>query len=173
MARIGSPRRGDAPSGGRVLLGPLLTGRQLGRRIGADPRWLRRQEYLLRIDGPAGPAYPAFQVADHRLRTDVCFMALLLRRRVDDRSACDWLVRPALRIGSVSPLYHLDAGRRLRPLIEALPEPTVDVPERGSTPDLDRARHTWLEMRAGSESPGWQSAWERIGRATGTSPLGI
>jgi hypothetical protein len=173
MARIGSPRRGGVPPGGRVLLGPFLTGRQLGRQIGAHPRWLCNQEYVLRIDGPVGPAYPAFQVADDRLRTDVCFMGLLLRRRVDDIAACDWWVRPVPDLGSVSPLVHLDAGRRIQPLIEALPEPTVDVPARSSTPDLDRARETWLRMRAESESPSWKIAWERIGRASRTYPLGI
>lgn len=157
---------GYAPRGGRVLLGPLLTEGQFARRIGRPAWQIRHQPFLLRVSGPisVGPAYPAFLLDGSELRLDVVFLVLLLRRRVTDLEACDWLVRPQGALGNRSPLVWLTAGHSLESVVAALPEPTRPLPAGAARPRRDEIRRAWLDFKHDQATPGLEIAWDQLAR---------
>jgi hypothetical protein len=158
---------------GRTLLGPLLTERQLCERVGAAPLQLRSWRYLLRVDGriSAGPAYPAFQLDEHGLRLEVCFISLILRRRMPDLEVCDWLVRALPELGTRSPLDWLNQSGRLATLVDHLPIPAEQSSERHLR--AEEVRRTWLGLRSERPTPGWATMWERLALSNDAYPLGI
>ena len=159
---------GYSPPGGKVLLGHALTEGQFARRLGQSAARIRRDPWLLRISGKlaVGPAYPEFQLDGNELRVDVAFIALLLKRRVSDLEACDWLARPTTALEGRSPLQWLDDGGSLRSVIEALPPPTHQIPDASPRADLSEVRRAWLDFRSRGTTPGWAIAWDRIARRT-------
>jgi hypothetical protein len=107
------------------------------------------------------------------LRLDVAFVALLLRRRVADLVACDWLVRGNPGLGGRSPLDWIGAGLSLEAAIDALPVPADAPPAREPQSEIEAIREEWLRFRGDEETPGWTIAWDRVaGRATAT-PHGV
>ena len=173
-----SPERakGYSPPGGKVLVGPFLTEGQFARQLGLKPAQIRRQPWLLRISATLGvqPAYPAFQLDKDELRVDVAFVALLLKRRVSDLEACDWLVRPHESLGRHSPNRWLEGGGSLRSVVDILPEPTRHIPDTAPRADLSEIRRAWLDFRSKDATPGWTIAWERIARrAREAHPIGV
>ena len=159
-----------------MLLGPLLTEPQFARRIGRPVRQIRRQPFLLRVSGAisVGPAYPAFLLDGSELRLDLAFVVLLLRRRVTDLEACDWLVRPQGALGNRSPLLWLMAGHSLESVVAVLPEGTRPLPAGVSRPARDQIRRAWLEFKHDQATPGWKVAWDQVARGRDDAyPLGI
>jgi hypothetical protein len=171
------PSSGDGhrPSDGRALLGPLLTERQFARRAGLSRDSVRRHRCVPRVESPIGlgPAYPAFLLDTDGLRLDVAFITLLLRRRVGDLDACDWLVRPNPVIGGATPLHWIDAGLPLEGLMEALPTPQGPSSERTGTADVEAIREEWLRFRGDEQTPGWTIAWEQLARTSLATPHGV
>lgn len=110
------------PDGGWVLRGPFLTERELERRVHAAPGSVRLHDFLLRIDGlfSLSPAYPGFQLDGDVVRADVAWLVTLLKKHMDDRQACDWMVRPNLRLGGITPLEWLDRGQGLEEAARAI-----------------------------------------------------
>ena len=159
---------GYAPPGGRVLVGPFLTESQLARRLGQKTTKIRSDPWLLRISGKLAlePVYPEFQIDGCELRLDVAFVALLLKRRVSDLEACDWLARPTAALEGSSPLQWLQDDGSLRSVVEALPEPTRRLPDAAPRADLSELRRAWLDFRNKGTTPGWTIAWERIAQRT-------
>jgi len=159
-----------------VLLGPLLTERRFARRIGRSVRQIRRQPFLLRISGPisVGPAYPAFLLDGSELRLDLAFVVLLLRRRVTDLEACDWLVRPQGGLGTRSPLVWLMTGHSLESIVAELPEPTRPLPAGAARPGREEMRRAWLDFKHGQATPGLEIAWDQLARSREPAyPLGV
>jgi len=161
--------------GGRVLVGPMLTLARFAIRIGRSAHWVADQSHLLRIAGPisAGPAYPSFLLDGSTLRLDLCFMGLLLRRRMTDLEGCDWLVRPNPDLGSASPLQWLDSGGGLDRLIDLLPDPTKPLPPGVPRAELDDMRRAWPHFLSDGTPPGWAIPWHRVVRRDGAYPVGI
>jgi hypothetical protein len=159
-----------------VLLGPLLTEGQFARRIGRPVWQIRRQPFLLRISGPisVGPAYPAYLLDGSELRLDLAFVVLLLRRRVTDLEACDWLVRPQGALGNRSPLVWLTAGHSLKSVVAALPEATRPLPAGAARPGREEMRRAWLDFKHGQATPGLEVDWDELARTREAAyPLGI
>lgn len=154
----------------------MLTERQFARRAGLSVESVRRHRCIPRIGSRLGlgSAYPAFMLDDHGLRVDVAFVALLLRRRVDDLDACDWLVRPTPALADVSPLVWIGDGQSMERVLAALPKPTKTLPagQERST-EADAIREEWLRFRGDEETPGWTIAWDRLARRTAATPHGI
>jgi len=110
---------------------------------------------------------------DDGLRLDLAFVALLLRRRVGDLQACDWLVRPNPDLGGHAPLSWIGDGRPLEAVVDALPSPPdVSAPtaDRG---EADAIREEWLRFRGDEETPGWTVAWDRIATGSSATPHGV
>lgn len=159
-----------------MLLGPLLTEGQFARRIGRPTRQIRRQPFLLRIGGPisVGSAYPAFVLNGSELRLDLAFVVLLLRRRMTDLEACDWLVRSQGVLGNRSPLVWLMAGHSLEAVVSVLPEGTRPLPAGVVRPGRDQIRREWLDFKAHQVTPGVEIPWGRLAREREDAyPLGI
>lgn len=151
-----------------MLVGPFLTEGQFARRLGLKAAQIRPQPWLLRVSGKLAlePAYPEFQLDGDGLRLDVAFVALLLKRRLRDVEACDWLVRPIEALQGLSPLKWLEDGGSLRSVVETLPEPTRPMPDAAPRADLSDVRRAWLDFRSKDAAPGWTISWERIARRT-------
>lgn len=161
------------PPGGRVLLGPLLTERAFAHRAGLPPGSVRRHRSIPRVDSIIGaePAYPAFMLDGGGLRMDAAFVALLLRRRVGDLEACDWLVRGNPALGGASPLDWMGRGDRLDAVVDNLPPPSRAMPGSVRTGEADAIREEWLRFRGEETTPGWTIAWDAVAeRAVGTPP---
>jgi hypothetical protein len=110
------------PPEGRVLLGPFLTEREFEQRVHAPRGSVRAHEFLLRIAGLLSlePAYPAFQLDGDVVRSDVVWLATLLKRRMSDIEACDWLVRHHRALGGLTPLSWLDHGLPIEEAVQAI-----------------------------------------------------
>ena len=111
------------PPEGRVLLGPFLTERQFERRVHATPGSVRVHDFLLRINGQLSlePVYPEFQLEGDVVRTDVAWLVTLLKKRMSDLEACDWIVRHNSALAGLTPLDWLDQGRGLEETAQAIP----------------------------------------------------
>jgi hypothetical protein len=153
----------------------LLTEREFARRSGLSARSVRRHACIPRIASPLGlgPAYPAFMLDTGGLRLDVAFVTLLLRRRVPDLVACDWLVRRNTALGGRAPLAWIGSGRPLEAAIEALPVPETARAPRQPQSELEAIREEWLRFRGDDPTPGWTIAWDRIARRARATPHGI
>jgi len=105
-----------------VLLGPFLTEREFERRVHAPRGSVRGHEFLLRIAGllSVEPAYPAFQLDGDVVRSDVVWLATLLKRRMTDIDACHWLVRHNRVLGGLTPLSWLDHGLPMEEAVQAI-----------------------------------------------------
>jgi hypothetical protein len=107
------------------------------------------------------------------LRLDLAFVALLLRRRVGDLEACDWLIRRNPAFGGRSPLAWIGAGLPLEPVIDALPVPPHAPPMRQPESEVEAIRDEWLRFRGDEKTPGWTIAWDRIARRSTPTPHGV
>lgn len=164
---------GNLPRDGRALLGPLLTERQFARRAALSPGSVRRHRSIPRVDSPigVGAAYPAFMLDDHGLRLDVAFIVLLLRRRMTDLEACDWLVRRNGVLGDRPPLDWITDGLALETVIEAMSASAEG--ERPASTEVDAIREEWLRFRGDETTPGWTIAWDKIARQSAPTPHGV
>jgi hypothetical protein len=119
------------PYDGVTLVGPFWTRRQVATRLGIPPEDVRRHRTLLRIEGRLSveEVYPAFQLDEARtIRREVEFLARLLKRRVADDEACDWLTRPNRGIGYRTPIEWLVEDGDVDRVLRSLPSPTRSIP---------------------------------------------
>jgi hypothetical protein len=107
------------------------------------------------------------------LRLDLALVTLLLRRRVPDLEACDWLVRRNGELGGRTPLDWVGSGLPLEAAIEALPVPASAPPVREPQSEVEAIREEWLRFRGDEQTPGWTIAWDRIARRDSAAPHGI
>jgi hypothetical protein len=152
------PDETTRPGGGITLVGPFWTRRRVARHLGTPEHEVARLG-MLRLDAPTAveEAYPEFQFDDAGARRDVVLLATLLRRRVDDAAACDWLFRPNGRLHGLPPMQWLAEHGRFEALLEALPVPKgAEVGGR----DLEQARAAWQRMEAG-EPAGLTTPWDK------------
>jgi hypothetical protein len=147
------------PLDGVTLIGPFWTRRQTARFLQLSDREVRSQASLLRIEGGVcvEEAYPAFQFDDGAIRREVQFLARLLKRRVSDIEACDWLVRPRRTLDNRSPIDWLAADGDVDRVVRALPPPTQPVP--GGVPWEREAAEIggWIQEGAGAGRGGRRS----------------
>ena len=110
------------PPEARVLLGPFLTEREFEQRIRAPRGSVRAHDFLLRIDGLLSlePAYPSFQLEGDVVRSDIVWLATLLKRRMTDIEACDWLLQHNRALGGLTPLSWLDHGLPMEEAVQAM-----------------------------------------------------
>ena len=110
-------------SDGGVLVGPFLTERQFERRVHAPQGSVRSHGFLLRIDGLLSlePVYPVFQLEGDVVRTDMAWLVTLLKKRMSDLQACDWIVRRNPVLAGLSPLEWLEQGLDLEETARAIP----------------------------------------------------
>ena len=89
----------------------------------AEPGSIRSHDFLLRIDGLLSlePVYPAFQLEGDVVRSDVAWLVTLLKKRMPDREACDWMVRTNLVLAGLTPLEWLNRGLGLEETARAIP----------------------------------------------------
>lgn len=151
-----------------MLQGPMLTERQFAGRAGMKPRQVRGHRWVLRVSSPIGlgPAYPAFQLDDDGIRLDVAFIALLLRKRMSDLDACDWLTRRHAGLAGESPLAWIIEGLPLERVVAVMPQ--MNAADGGSAADALRA--DWLRLGAEGDARGWTVRWERIERVVAVPP---
>ena len=154
------------PPPGLVLQGPFLTRREVGHRLGWTAGRIRTDGGILRITSPVGDhgAYPAFQFDGDRLRPEVVALTVLLRRRVDDLSACSWFATPIAALDGQSPLRRLALGADVDDLLPHLPEPRRPAP---GAPDR---RRTWLPHGAPRSPTGYRIPWRNVRRRSSPSP---
>ena len=158
--------------GGRVLLGPLLTEGQVARRLGMTRSSVRSRPFLARVGGRicVGPAYPSWMFGAGGVIPEVALLAWLLKRRMDDLDACDWLVRPNRLLEGVSPIDWIHGGRSLERAVAALPGSDTETAAR---PEIEEARRTWLAFRGDPVAPGWSARWEDLRQSGSAYPLGV
>ncbi len=116
------------------------------------------------------------RLSARRLRTAARprVVVLLLRRRVTDLEACDWLVRPQGALGNRSPLVWLTAGHSLKSVVAALPEATRPLPAGAARPGREEMRRAWLHFKHGQATPGLEVDWDELARTREAAyPLGI
>lgn len=111
------------PPDGRLLVGPLLTEREFERRVHAPRGSVRAHDFLLRVDGLLSlePAYPAFQLDGDVVRADMAWLVTLLKKRMTDLEACDWIFRRTDALAGLTPLEWLDRGLGLEEAARAIP----------------------------------------------------
>lgn len=164
------------PPGGRTLIGPLLTERAFALRAGLSPAAVRRDRCIPRIGSPVGleAAYPAFMLDESGLRLDAAFIALLLRRRVSDLEACDWLTREHPALGGLSPLAWMARSGDVDDVVGVLPRPTKEMPTSvARSEEVEDMRRQWVQYRGEESSPGWTIDWDRVGRHRTPAPHGV
>lgn len=144
----------------------MLTEQRFARSAGMPRLAVRSHRGILRIGCRIGlgAAYPAFQLDEDGLRLDLAFVALLLRRRMSDLDACDWLVRRQPRLGGEVPLEWIGDDRPLERVVGALAQD--DELADGS----DAVRTEWLRLREVGTSRGWTARWDRVDRRAAVPP---
>ncbi len=144
------------PDDGVTLVGPFWTRTQVAGLLGTLPAAVAADRTLLRIDGRLSveEVYPAFQFDGRGMRREVAFLARLLKRRVLDVEACDWLRRPRRAIDGRTPMDWLAMDGDVDRVMRILPAPSRPIPgsesddggpiEAGATPTVDdRERRRW------------------------------
>ena len=118
------------PKDGVTLVGPFWTRRQVAAFLGLTSAEVRLRRALLSISGVCSvqEAYPSFQFEDGGVRHEVAFLAPLLKRRVTDAEACDWLMRPRRSIDNRTPMEWLRADGDVDRVVRALPPPSRPAP---------------------------------------------
>ncbi len=150
----------------------MLTEGQVARRLGVARSYVRTRPFLARVDGRicVGPAYPSWMFGAVGVIPEVALLAWLLKRRMADLDACDWLVRANPLLDGASPVDWLHDGRSLEAAIAAIPGSGSAATAR---PEIEEARRTWLAFRGDPVTPGWSARWEDL-RANGAAyPLGV
>jgi hypothetical protein len=124
------PPRSYRPHDGVTLFGPFWTRRQVAAYLGATPSEVRRHPTLFRIEGAlsAEEVYPSFQFGDGSATREVTFLARLLKRRVTDVEACDWLLRVQRRLDNRTPIAWLAVDGDVDRIVRSLPQPSRPVP---------------------------------------------
>lgn len=115
-----------------TLVGPFWTRGQVAGYLGVPPDEVRRRRALLCINGvlSAEEAYPSFQFGGGTVRHEVAFLSPLLKRRVSDLEACDWLTRPQRVIDNRTPIDWLGSDGDVDRVVRALPTPSRPIPGR-------------------------------------------
>lgn len=123
------------PDDGVTLVGPFWTRTQVARLLGRTPEAIAADETLLRIGGAmtAEEAYPAFQFGNGSVRREVVFLARLLKRRVTDVEACDWLMRPRRSLDGRTPVGWVALDGDVDRVMRILPTPSRPVPGPDAT----------------------------------------
>jgi len=155
-------RHDGRPPGGTTLVGPFWTRRRVARHLGIRPADVAGWP-LLAVSSPLGieEAYPEFQFADVGVRRDVSILATLLRRRVDECAAIDWFFRPNPGLRDIAPLQWLVDRGSFDSVLEALPEPTREVPG-GHAGDIEHARSAWRSHGAvAADRVGFTTPWDQ------------
>lgn len=94
-----------------MLVGHFLTRRQVARKLSIELGEVIDRPDLLRIGGTwLEEVYFAFQFDARTVRRSLGGVVAHLRREFVDESIADWLVRPHVTLGSVTPLAWLAAG---------------------------------------------------------------
>ena len=132
------PARPYRPHDGVTLFGPFWTRRRVATYLGSTPSEVRNHPTLLRIQGALSveEVYPSFQFGGGAVIREVAFLARLLKRRVTDIEACDWMLRVRRGLDNRTPNAWLAADGDVDRVVRALPEPTRPVPGVLS-PELD------------------------------------
>ena len=146
------PPRPYRPHDGVTLVGPFWTRRQVAAHLGITIGEVRRQPILLRVVGALSveEVYPSLQFDESGVRREVGFLARLLKRRVTDVEACDWLLRPRRRLDNRSPIAWLAADGDVDRVVRSLPAPSRPVPGGVSLPgDVDE----WKTAASPTRSP--------------------
>lgn len=95
----------------RILLGHFLTRTQAAHRASIQSSEVVQRPDLLRIGGTwLEEVYFAFQFDRIGVRHDIGVIVQQLRRRFDDETIADWLVRPNALLSSATPLDWARAG---------------------------------------------------------------
>jgi len=144
------------PDDGVTLVGPFWTRAQVARLLGRPPDEIALDRRLLRIDGSlaAEEVYPAFQFGNGSVRREVAFLARLLKRRVTDIEACDWLMRPRRSLDGRTPVAWVALDGDVDRVMRILPTPSRPVPGpdveevSGAEPDFsapvtEQGRRRW------------------------------
>jgi hypothetical protein len=150
----------------------MLTEGQVARRLGMTRSSVRSRPFLARVDGRicVGPAYPSWMFGPGGVIPELAFLTWLLRRRMADLDACDWLVRPNCRLDGASPIEWIRLNGSLETAVAALPGSDTETQPR---PEIEDARRTWLTFRGDSVTPGLSARWEELRRNGSAFPLGV
>ena len=118
------------PNDGVTLVGPFWTRRQVARYLGVTRGRAREHRHLLRIEGALSveEVYPVFQFSHGTVRREVVFLAQLLKRRVTDVEACDWLLRQVRSLDNRNPIDWLVADGDVDRVVRCLPAPSRPIP---------------------------------------------
>ena len=104
----------------RILVGHFLTRHDAAALAGITDDEVTHRPDLLRIGGRfLEEVYFEFQFDDHGIRRDLGTVVQHLKRRYDDETVADWLARPNLTLGSMTPLSWIAAGHDGRKLATA------------------------------------------------------
>jgi hypothetical protein len=158
---MNEPSRPTAIPRGLTLVGPFWTRRRVARHLGVPPAEVPEWP-LLAISSPLGveEAYPEFQFADVGVHRAISILGLLLDRRVEQCPAIDWFFRPNPRLRDLPPLQWLTDRGSFDAALEALPEPTKEIPGRADH-DLEEARAAWRSGAAvESVRVGFTAPWD-------------
>jgi hypothetical protein len=125
------------PDDGVTLVGPFWTRIQVAGLLGRTPLAVAMDHTLLRIDGPMAveEVYPAFQFGNGSVRREVVFLSRLLKRRVSDVEACDWLMRPRRSLDGRTPVAWVALDGDVDRVMRILPAPSRPVPGPGGAAD--------------------------------------
>ena len=152
------------PSDGLLLIGNSWTRAQVAHHLRIAPDVVAVHPMLIRLDGPLcyDAAYPCFQFDEDGARLDVAVVGMLAGRRVPDDEVCDWLVRPNPLLGGVAPLTWLAVTGSIRPVLDALPEPSGPFPgSRPADDDTPAKVLSWVHRQEES-GPGRAADWQSI-----------
>ncbi|MBT8198515.1 MAG: hypothetical protein HKN01_06135 [Acidimicrobiia bacterium] len=92
---------------GLTFLGPFLTRAEFSRLTGIPGRQVALRPDLLRLRGPLGEAYFAFQLDGRSIHPALGSVVHSLKDDYDDLAIADWLVHPHERLGRITPLRAL------------------------------------------------------------------
>ena len=94
-----------------VLVGPFWTRAETAEYLGISSAELVKRRDVLRIEGRwLEETYPALQFSDHEVRHEVAAVVAALGDQLPGAALADWLTRPNVALGAVSPLAWFDAG---------------------------------------------------------------
>jgi hypothetical protein len=150
-----------------VLLGPFLTRAQAARWAGAVAASLPHRPDLLRIPGPLGEAYFAFQFDEFGVRPDLSRVVRSLHGHVSDVAVASWLVEPNPALDNSSPLGWLNGGGSGDRVLEAAQRRGPAGEDWGRGVAAEITDHPTIEPK-----PAERRRAEHVGRIRGSRPAG-
>ena len=95
-----------------VLFGPFWTRAQAADYVGVSADELASRPDVLKLEGRwLEETYPALQFHDHTIRYDVAAVVEVLGDQLPGEAIADWLTRPNLALGSLTPMQWFDSGQ--------------------------------------------------------------